>query len=52
MANDLEVGWDILQNLGYVFAENAQLAAAIWAAILCRIMLNDLAGKMRGQRLA
>src|ERR1019366_6409651 len=41
-----------LQNLGYVFAEEAQLATAIGAAILLWVMLNDLAWKMRGQRLA
>jgi len=37
MAYDLEVGRDVLDNLGYVFAEMAQLAAAIMAETMTRV---------------
>ena len=52
VANNLEVGRDVLQDLGHILAEVAQLAAAIRAEILFWMVRYDFAGKMRGQRLA
>src|ERR1035437_8318822 len=52
MTNDLEVGGNVLQNLGYVLCEEAQGTVAIRAAILPWLMPNNFAGKVRGQRLA
>src|ERR1700688_2761116 len=52
MANHLEVSWDVLQYLGYILAELTQRLAAIGAAVLLGKMGYDLAGKMRGKRLA
>ena len=52
VANHLEVGRDVLQNLGYILAEVAQRTAAIGAAVVTWKMSYNLARKMRGQRLA
>jgi hypothetical protein len=52
MANDLEVGRNVLQDLGYILAEAAQLVAATGATVLPWKVCDDLAGKMRGQRPA
>jgi hypothetical protein len=52
MANDFEVGRDVLQNLGHIHAEVAQLAAAIGTAVLSGEVGNHFAGKVRGKRLA
>jgi hypothetical protein len=52
VANDLEVGRDVLQHLGHILAEVAQRAAAIGAAVLFWMVRYDFAWKMRGQRLA
>ena len=52
MANDLEAVGDVLQLLGDIFAELAQLAAAIGTAVAVRKMRDELAREMLGQRLA
>jgi hypothetical protein len=52
MTNDLEVGRNVLQNLGHILAEVAQRASAIGAAVLAWKMRDYFAGKVRGKRPA
>ena len=52
MTNDLERCRDALQLLGHIFAELAQRAAAIGAAVMRRQVRYDFARKMLRQRPA
>jgi hypothetical protein len=52
MADDLKAGAHILQHLGNIFAEHAQLASAVRAAIVAGHMGVDFARQMLGQRPA
>ena len=50
VTNHLEARRNPLQDLGDIFAQLAQRAAALGAGLLLRFMGLDLARKMRGQR--
>ena len=52
MANDLEAIRDVLQLFGDIFAELAQLAAAIGARVTMKSVADNLAWQVLGQRLA
>jgi hypothetical protein len=52
VANDLEAVGDVLQLLGDIFAELAQLAAAVGAAVTVKNVADNLPRQMLGQRLA
>src|SRR5438876_6845427 len=52
VANDLEAIGDVLQLLGDILAELAQLAAAVGTRVTVKGMCDNLARKMLGQRLA
>ena len=52
MANNLEAVGDVLQLLGDIFAELAQLAAAVGTAVARNAVCHDFAREMLRQRLA
>ena len=50
MTKHLEAGANVLQHLGYIFAELAQPAAAVGTRFMTRHMSMDFARKVFGQR--
>ena len=52
VANDLEALGNVLQLLGDIFAELAQLAAAVGAAVPVKSVPDNFTRQMPGQRLA
>jgi hypothetical protein len=52
MTNDLEAIGDVLQLLGDIFAELAQVAAAVGTAVALKSVSDNLAWQMFGKRPA